>query len=500
MSLRLARDSFFNLLGQGLPAVIAYFAIPPLTRQLGADQFGILTLAWVVLGYFSLFDLGLGRALTQVVADRLAAGHHAEIPGAVWASVALMFGFGTLGAIAAAVATPTLVHHVLTIRPALQPETEHCFWILAASIPIVILTDAFRGLLEAGRRFDLVNLIRAPANSSLVLAPVATLPFSHDLVVILAVLVAVRIVILVAHVVLALRVFPDVAVGRSFALAHARPLLKLGSWMTVTNVVGPIMVSMDRFVVGSVLSMSAVAYYTAPYEAVTKMWLLPAAVTGVLFPEFAALIRHRSPRAGMLYRTAIAAVIVLLFPLTAAVVAFAHEGLAFWLGPIYAAQSTVVLRWLAAGVLINSVATVPFTLVQGAGRPDLTAKLHLAELGPYLLILWLCILRFGIVGAAVAWTARVAADCAVLLTMGQRIVPEPRRVIGASLLTAAAIAAALVAAAAPVSIATRVLIVAIGSAAIVALALGVILGHPERHALRASMLRWLRRPSPVAPA
>jgi hypothetical protein len=79
-----------------------------------------------------------------------------------------------------------------------------------------------------------------------------------------------------------------------------------------------------------------------------------------------------------------------------------------------------VLQWLAAGVFLNSLAQVPLALVQGVGRPDLTAKLHLLELPLYVLGLWWLISTFGIVGAAIAWTLRVGLDAAVLFGMAQR--------------------------------------------------------------------------------
>ena len=67
----LARNTIYSLIGQGAPLLVAVFAIPQLIKGLGTDRFGILTLAWMVLSYFSLFDLGLGRALTQLVAEKL---------------------------------------------------------------------------------------------------------------------------------------------------------------------------------------------------------------------------------------------------------------------------------------------------------------------------------------------------------------------------------------------------------------------------------------------
>ena len=45
------------------------------------------------------------------------------------------------------------------------------------------------------------------------------------------------------------------------------------------------------------------------------------------------------------------------------------------------------------------------------------AVLHLAELVPYALLLWLLLSTWGILGAAVAWTVRVAVDAMLLLVL-----------------------------------------------------------------------------------
>ena len=78
---------------------------------------------------------------------------------------------------------------------------------------------------------------------------------------------------------------------------------------------------------------------------------------------------------------------------------------------------------MAIGIFINSLAWVPFALVQGAGRPDLTAKLHLSELPLYLLTLWCLIKGFGLEGAALAWVLRVVLDAILLFYLAQRLLP-----------------------------------------------------------------------------
>src|SRR6185295_477413 len=70
----LARNVLLNLVGWVLPALVALVAVPILVRGLGDARFGVLALAWTAIGYFSLFDLGIGRALTHAVADRIGGG------------------------------------------------------------------------------------------------------------------------------------------------------------------------------------------------------------------------------------------------------------------------------------------------------------------------------------------------------------------------------------------------------------------------------------------
>jgi O-antigen/teichoic acid export membrane protein len=105
---------------------------------------------------------------------------------------------------------------------------------------------------------------------------------------------------------------------------------------------------------------------------------------------------------------------------------FAPEWMRLWLGAEYAARGTLVAQWLVAGVLVNSLAYLPFTLLQARGRADLAAKAHLAELPLYLAALAWLVPAHGIEGAALAWALRCAADAALLFLLAGRAVPHGR--------------------------------------------------------------------------
>jgi O-antigen/teichoic acid export membrane protein len=414
------RNTVANLLGNAFPLLVAFFALPVLTRELGTDRFGVLTLAWVVLGYFSFFDLGLGRAMTKLVAEKVGLGEDAAIPTLVWNSLALMLGLGLVGSIVAVAISPWLVGDALRIPAALEVESLSSFYLLAISIPVVTSTAGLRGVLEAKHRFDLINMVRIPLGSFTFLAPIAVLPFSRSLLPIVAVLVFGRIIGWIVHLLLCFRVLPELRAYPVFNFSTVIPLLHFGTWISVSNIIGPFMVTLDRFVIGAMISVSAVAYYTAPYEVVTKLWIIPGALTGVLFPAFAAAWVRDDDRAARLLRQGVKYTFLLLFPVILVIVTLGHEGLGLWLGAEYAENSTTVLQWLAIGVFVNCFAQIPFALIQAAGRPDLTAKFHLLELPFYLVVLWLLIGRLGIEGAAMAWAIRCAADTALLFISVRR--------------------------------------------------------------------------------
>ena len=58
-----ARSTLHNLLGVGLPLLVAVVAIPILARRMGFEAFGLLGMAWLVLSYAG--ELGFGRATTR---------------------------------------------------------------------------------------------------------------------------------------------------------------------------------------------------------------------------------------------------------------------------------------------------------------------------------------------------------------------------------------------------------------------------------------------------
>lgn len=421
----LAAGVVWSFLGQGVPLVVALVTIPMLVDGYGTDRFGILALIWAAVGYFSLFDLGMSRALTQWVAGRANRDAGVDIGATIWTALALM---GLLGVVAGgllAVLTSWLVETVLTMPQELVGEAMTSFLLVAASVPFLTFGQALRGVLEANLRFGMVNAVRIPLGSLTLLGPLFLLLFSSSLVPAVAFIVLSRVVDGAIYLRFCLRVQPELRQGVRIDVPAVVPLMRFGGWMTVSNVIGPMMLYLDRFLIGSLVSVTATAYYATPYDLATRLLIVPGALCAVLFPAFAAAARSDPQRVVRLYASGLKYGFVSLFPVIFLVVAFAPELLGLWIGAEFARESATVLQILALGVLVNSLAQVAYALVQGLGRADITAKFHLAEAPFYVVLLWLGVSQFGIEGAAAVWTLRVAVDATLLFIATGRLAACP---------------------------------------------------------------------------
>lgn len=409
----LAQNTLINIMGRGIPLIFAVIAIPFVINGLGTERFGVLTIVWIVIGYFGLFDMGLGRATTKFIADTEAKG--SELSPIIITSLILLIGFGLAGAFLIIVATPYLVHELLNIPDELLDETQKAFYVLSSSIPLVLGSVGARGVLEAQQRFGLVNAVKIPASIINYVGPLLVLPFSNQLQHIVLLLVVGRGISCAIYLYYCCR-------EQQFAKLFDYPfwkwtkkLLSFGAWLTISNFISPIMVYMDRFIIGAILTMSAVAYYTTPYEIVTRLGIISGGFMGVMFPAFSVYSLQDRNKLVSLHQKSIRYLLLALIPIVTFLFFTAEPLLYYWLGNEFAQNSTRVLQILAAGILINSIATVPSTVIQAIGRPDIRAKLHMAELPIYLAMIWFLGHRIGIVGIALAWVLRVAIDSGFLL-------------------------------------------------------------------------------------
>jgi O-antigen/teichoic acid export membrane protein len=411
------QNTVWNLLGSALPMLIALPAVPFLVRQIGVEAFGVFTLIWALIGYFSIFDFGLGRALTHQVSTRVTGVERKLLPGLVRSGVLLMLATGVVGGTVLAWLADPLGSSWLNVSENLAPETIISLRLAALGIPLSTLTSGLKGVLEGFEDFRTSSILRTLLGVCNFGLPVlATILVRPSLSVMVLSLLLGRLIVLFAHLVAVNSRLSLMLVLRTRAMPRDKTLalLDFGAWLTVSNVISPLMVTADRFVISSLLGAGAVAYYTVPFDFITRLLVIPAALTSVLFPRFTLLLDRSAGDADALYRRSIVAVMLAMIPVCVAIVFGSRWGLELWLGEEFAERAWLLSAILGIGLLFNSLAQIPHAFVQAAGNVRATALLHLAEFVVYFPFLLFALKRFGVVGAACAWTVRVIVDYALL--------------------------------------------------------------------------------------
>jgi O-antigen/teichoic acid export membrane protein len=424
----LARSTAWNLVGYLAPLIVAVIAIPILIRHLGTARYGVLTIAWGIVGYFGVFDMGLSNALTKFIAEKIGRASPSELDEVFHTGFALLLVSSMCGGLLLMLLARPLACSWLTVPVVLRGQTTAVFRCFALALPFVVTVASFRGTLGAYQRFDIISKIQITVGSVSFAGPALISLLKPNLLLIVAFLVAGRIAAWSIYLYCCLQVVPFLTIRPRISRQVIQPLMTFGGWISLCNITDPLFLYSDRLILGVLVSMSAVAYYATPFDMVIRLWVIPDALNSALFPAYASSMKRDGRRATELIEKAGHYLFPLIFLPVLAVALFAHQVLSLWIGPNFAANGATVLQWLAAGVLFTSFARIPWTLLV-AYRPDYPAKLVLFEAPLYLAALYTLIRLYGLTGAAIAWSCRGAFNCAVLHAMTWCTLPAAVRAI-----------------------------------------------------------------------
>lgn len=439
---RLLSNTAWNVAGQVVPLLVGIAVLPLLIRTIGIERFGFLTLVWVLVGYAGVFDLGIGNVLVRLVAARLARGdvtgaHHL---GRVGLSYLALFGVAIGSAFA--LGGTWLVTHFFKLPPELLGEASLAMWLLASSVPLVMLTTGFAGVISAHQRFRDLNMMRAAIGVASYVGPLTVALWVPRLDALVAVTILLRAVGAVGHALLARHSCGFALIPTMPDAPTSREILSIGGWMGISNVVGPMLTYLDRLLLGALVPVRMVAFYATPYDVISRTLLLPWSAMSALLPR-AAQAQPGSPAARQMLGDAARLMYLLMLPVSFSFVVLARPALQLWLGDEFAQQSTLVMQLLAIGVFINALAQSAAVLIQGAGQPRSLALMHLAQLPLYGALLYTLTLYLGIVGTALAALARFTADALMCLVIARRGVARGPMTYGPAVLPAVLAAALL---------------------------------------------------------
>jgi O-antigen/teichoic acid export membrane protein len=407
----IGRNALSNLAGSVLPMIVAFIVVPIYLRYIGIERYGVLAIIWVLLGYFTFFDFGFGRAVTQRMA-KLSAANDYEISTLLWTALISTFVLGLVGSFVLWGFADYILIHLITMSESSRSEASSAVTWLLLALPLLLPASVLQGAMQARLRFTELNIIQVLGTTLSQLLPLAIAANGHiELTFLVPAALAARLltISLLFH---QCRRHVPLFAKPVFDYSYLKPLLNYGGWISVMSLLAPLLVTVDRLVIAMLTGAKSVTYYTIPYDLVSRAMVISSSLSNAIFPRLASVDDQQARD------IASSATLVLVAIMTPAVIVgliVVHPFITIWLGRDFAIASEGVAELILVGVWFNALVIPHHARLLTADNPKTVVLVYLIEIPVYFMLLWFGVAYWGVLGAAAAWSLRVLLDTAILL-------------------------------------------------------------------------------------
>jgi O-antigen/teichoic acid export membrane protein len=139
--------------------LIQLLLVSYVVTRIGKDSYGIVLLAIAVMGMVEVFGGGLSKAVAKHVASEAALGKTKLVNVIYSSSMVCFLAVGMLGAVGAAVAGLQFSRLFPDIAPGLVRDGQLSMFVMAGTIVLCLVGDAWRGLLTGVQQYGLINAV-----------------------------------------------------------------------------------------------------------------------------------------------------------------------------------------------------------------------------------------------------------------------------------------------------------------------------------------------------
>lgn len=403
----LGRSSVTNVLWNGatfgLSKIVVLITTIILARLLQPEDFGLLAIGLVVIGYLDfLNDFGISAAVVQ----------HDDTDEAADTAFWLNIGLGVTLGIVGFLSAPYLAEFFS------EPEAADLIRVLSLSFPITSIGAIHDARLRKELRFKrrvgpelFKSVAKGGVSISMALAGFGVWSLIWGQ---LAGALAASLGYWIAY-----RWIP----GRSFTLATSRSLLGFGGQMTLVGLLGGLHKNLDYLVVGRRLDARQLGFYSMAFRLPQLLIESIVDISGqVAFPAFAR-VKHQPDRVRSGLRRMLRLVGIIVVPLGLGVALTADPFIRVFYGSKWE-DAVPVMQVLALYMLVQSLSKPCGDVYKAMGRPGILNQLAVVKLAVTLPLLIVAV-SDGIVAVAVAQLISAVILTTIRFVLAARVVDLP---------------------------------------------------------------------------
>jgi len=396
-----------------LQALIGTCVIPVYVSNYGRENFGSIAFIWLLVSAFSLADLGYSKTTTIDVSKASTVTEQGNI---------IKMGLKTVVALGVIFQSASLVFLLLTkIVFGVKIEKITGFSLfellgISAILPAHLATNLLIAALDGLGRFSLSNTCQISGYLAFQLVPLALGVFvDPSLAVAVVGMVAAKIIALI---VAFLCVFKA---GYSVRMLLLKPDKKISlriseraKWIGVNSIIGYMVETLDKHAIMLLAGANEFSLYFIPFNLISKVRAFPDAISRGVLPFFAA--KSIAPNSFSVVHLSASLTNAVAFILCAFLVV-GRIVYTRWLGQAYQFKMLEVSYIISFGIVVGSAASCTSVAIEASGRSKELFKIYKMTLPFYGLGLILLVWKFGVIGAAIAWSLRITVDSLFLMSI-----------------------------------------------------------------------------------
>jgi O-antigen/teichoic acid export membrane protein len=428
---QVARNIIANFAGRAWTSLLILAFIPLYVRLMGVETYGLVGIFVSVSALASVLDLGLSSTLSRELA-RLSASPGAESTSEARDLVRTFeIVFWCAGAAIGAVlvgASPLLARYWIT--PGAIPEitVARAFAAMGLLIAVQWPTALYEGGMMGLQRQVPLNAVKAIGG--LVQhggAVLALWLISPSVLIYLGWQIAAG-----ASQTIVLRLLLWRSLGSGAGAGSFKPALltrhgRFAAGISAVSILSIVLTQADKLVLSKLLPLVTFGYYVLATNVASILVHVTVPFFAALFPRFTQVLAGRAEGvdASALYHASCQSVAAFVVPIAALLAFFPSEILGLWLrDPQVVVAVAPLARLLVVGQALNSLMVIPAVAQMAFGWTRLIIVANALATAFLVPLMILGVVRFGEIGAPVAWIVLNASYVAFMIpAMHRRLLP-----------------------------------------------------------------------------
>lgn len=381
--------------------LVSFSLTPFLLLHMGKETYGVwvLALSFSLSGLFSLFSLGFQGALIKYVAEYTASAQHRELSEVVSATLFIYALMGAVASLFIFIFSSFFLQSFFTIPPELVSTTIILLLLFAVQVLFELPGYTLDAIISGLQRFDIVATLEAGKTGLFALLVVISLRLGYGVIGVGASMVVVTFVHVIAMAIYTRRLLPQLRLVRTFTRKVLLEMIDFTKDLFILRVNGIIYNSMDKIIIGSLLSSTLVTDYDIANRIHSMALMAAGLAPSVVIPAASAFNAvNEKERLKILLTKGTKYTLAMCLPVITALFVLAKPLISYWISPLYAGTA-IYARLFLCYLFFWTAVQLGWNMLVGVKEVKPIVRIQIFSVALNLAFTYLLVKKVGVAGA-----------------------------------------------------------------------------------------------------